>query len=304
MSLLGKWFGFARDEVFEEGMAAYDRGEYEEAIDAFEECLDDADPSIARLARFYLADSHSQAGQKQLAAGSAAEALECFESALRLNPDYPDLNLGAARACRELGQAGRARVFLRRALRKNPRYGEAMALEAALIYEDGQYAEGLDRAAEVLESEPCLGSDRYRAALDAHERGDHASVVRLLVSLTTTVGDAGVHRMLGDCLARDADWEGAAKEYAAAVAQSAADVELRCRLGHALYEVGHYAEAAKHLEEAIQLNDGHAEAHARLALVYRCLDQPVFAVREHRRAYELNPDHPLVVRDLGRAYLK
>lgn len=296
MSLLGKWFGFARDEVFDEGMAAFDRGAYEEAIEAFEECLQqDPEPSVMRLARFYLAESQAQLGQAFLERGQALIALRHFESALRRFPTFPDLNLCAARACREMGARQRAKHYVDRALQSNSVFVEAILLDAVLEYEAGRPVEALARAREAIELEPGIGAAHVQNAHACHGDGRAEEVVRHLLAMASTVsGDAGLHARVADSYMRDHMYSEASTEYRKALQIAPQRAELHCRLGQALLAQGQPSEALETFSDAVRLNPASAEAQAHLGLAHQALGREAEAALAFQRAQALNPDHPVV----------
>lgn len=294
MSLLGKWFGFARDEVFDEGMAAFDRGAYEDAIEAFEECLQqDPEPNVMRLARFYLAESQAQMGQSYLERGEPLAALRHFESALRRFPNFPDLNLCAARACREMGARQRAKAYVDRALQSNSSFVEAILLDAVLEYEAGRPDTALVRAREAVELEPAIGVGRLEQAHGCHGDGREQEVVQHLLAMASTVsGDAGLHARMADSYMRDRMFTEAATEYRKALDIAPQRAELHCRLGQSLLAQGRTAEAVDTFNDAVRLNPASAEAQAHLGLAQQALGRLAEAAQAFRRAQELNPDHP------------
>lgn len=99
MFLVGKWFGFSCDEVFDEAMAEFDRGSYEDAIEAFAHCLaeHDVNPATQRLAKFYTAESYAQIGLEYLREGNPVLALKNFENATEFDSTRPYKPLYEAR---------------------------------------------------------------------------------------------------------------------------------------------------------------------------------------------------------------
>lgn len=305
MSLLGKWFGFARDEVFDEGMAAFDRGAYEDAIEAFEECLQqDPEPNVMRLARFYLAESQAQVGQTYLEKGQPLSALRHFEAALRRFPTFPDLNLCAARACREMGARQRAKAYVDRALQSNSSFVEAILLDAVLEYEAGRPDAALARAREAVELEPGIGEAHLERAAGCHGDGREDEVIQHLLAMSSTVsGNAGLHARVADSYMRDQMFSEASVEYRKALDIAPQRAELHCRLGQALLAQGQPAEALGNFADAVRLNPASAEAQAHLGLAHQALGREAEAAQAFKRAQDLNPDHPVALAALQQGYL-
>lgn len=303
MSLLGKWFGFTCDEIFDEALSEFDLGAFDEAIEAFERCLqdDNADVATVRLSRFYIAESHAQLGKSDLRNGNPIAALRNFEAALRLFPNYPDLNLNAARSCYALGLRSRAREFLDRSLEINPRYPEALLLDGALLYDQGRFDEGLDRAEHAMELDPSLGMDRLRQIQARHREGERQTCAKALSALAMTVqGDATLHARVADSLFRDGMLEEAVEEYETAARLAPGQAEIQTKLGRVLVVLGRPSEALEHLRTALRINPASPDAYAQAGLAYRLLGNGLEAIAAFQKAVTLCPDHPVATQELRR----
>jgi tetratricopeptide (TPR) repeat protein len=301
MSLLGKWFGFASDEVYDEGIAAYDRGAYDEAIEAFESCLQDSnDPNISRLARFYMVQSHAQLGAAAFRRGQYLIAGRHYEEALAFSPHFPDLNLNAARAYRELYQQDRRDYYLRQALKANPRYFDAIVFDAVVRYEKGHHAEALCRLLDACDLSPEVQCDLFMSVLDAYEHGYHQQAVQNMLALMPDgSGDAQVHVRLGDSFARDRMISDAIAEYEKAISLAPNYADVHYKLGKLYLDHGHLEDAALAFSEAIQINEDYADAHAQLGVAMRRLRKEKEAQNAFRRALELNPEHQVALRSVA-----
>ncbi len=291
MSLVGKWFGFERQELFDEGLAAHGRGAYDEAVEAFEACLEaDADGATLRLARFYLADSHSLLARQLTQKGDHVSASVAICNALSINPNYPDLHLLAAKIHRWLDRPEVMEHHLARALEINPRFANALVFQGAAIYERGNREEGLSTIARAFEIDPHLDRSALEAARRSDALGDHVRASAELYAISSRRDAANLYKDLGDLCMRDSDFEEAVHEYRRAVDLAPIYADLQCRLGKALLELGSVDEAEERFRAALQLNPRYAEAHARLGLALRLQQRHREAEQEFRRALDLAPD--------------
>lgn len=302
MSLFGKWFGFGRNQVYDEAMRAYDVGLYEDAIEAFQTCLHDgAEPAMARLANFYIGESYSQLGTAALVSGNARAAAANFARAVALFPQYPDLHLLLARAYRAQDRLEAQELCIDRALEINPNYIDAILLKGVALYESGRTEDGLAWIARAVEMEPDLATERYAVAMHFHERGDarRAGATFALLSSPTS-SDANFHARVAASLVREGKYLDAIYEFEKALHSAPGYADVRCNYGRTLLELGQSAEAIAQLRAAIELNPDYAEAHAQLGVAYRITRRNAEARAEFRRAYELDPANPVARFELER----
>ena len=182
MSTLGKWFGFDTDEICEEGFAALDRKDFEEAARAFETCLRESDnESTVRLARFNLAECYTQRAIASFHQAHYERAQIEIEKSFQFAWPTADRHLWAARIARRLDSPEEADYQIERALALSPTHPQALALQAATFYEEGRTDEALARA-EILPPDDDARVERFR---DAHARGDRLTAVAHLLALAT-----------------------------------------------------------------------------------------------------------------------
>jgi tetratricopeptide (TPR) repeat protein len=292
-----KWFGFSKDEVFDEGMAAFDRGDFEAAVDAFHRCQRDcADGDELRLSRFYLTQSLAELGHERLMAGEAGNALNYFSQALTFGPGYPDLHLSAAKACHELGLAGDVDRHLERALVINPRFVDAIVFQGMSWYEQGLFHEAFGRLNYACQIDSHLDIERFLRAMQLHSNGDHDGALRQIRNLTClSTADACLHQRLGDNYMREHRFVDAISEYKKAIDLSPDFADPYCRIGKAYLAVNMPAEASSYLEKCLRINETHADAHAQLSLAYKMLQKPNEARRSAETALKINPDHAIAL---------
>jgi tetratricopeptide (TPR) repeat protein len=105
-----------------------DMGAYDQAAQEAGRLEDREAPGAPRLSlgvRGKLANAHADLGRKYHELGMYAEAIQEYDKALGLCPNFPDLHTRRAVSCRELGQYTDAKVSLLTALEIKPTYIEA-----------------------------------------------------------------------------------------------------------------------------------------------------------------------------------
>ncbi len=301
MAFLGKWFGFDREEVYEQGLRAYDRGDWEGAIERFETCLDHAgDDKMIRLAQFYLSDSYAELGVTFIRAGDNISAVRNLSTAIEMSPHYPDRYVALAQAYRGLGINEARTRAIDRALEINPRYLEAIRERGLLAYEEGRYSDAQVDLGQWAASDPVRRNGPYRRALARHAKGDVDGALALLLELSSDEGDEGaIHAKIAQNYMRERMYEDAALEFEKSVNLSPRYADVHCKYGQVLIELGRAVEAEQQIRYALQVNPRYVEAHAMLGVALSHLEQTDHADAAFRRALDLDPDNEIAQRYLA-----
>jgi tetratricopeptide (TPR) repeat protein len=202
------------------------------------------------------AASYQNLGTTFLEAGRLDEAVEAFNHALALEPDY-------APAHNSLGSV----------LRQQGHHDEAIAqLEAA------------------LRLQPAFDDARFNLANARADRGDWARAIAEYEAILRRRPDAvDVQSNLGIALASANRPVEAVEHFRAAVALAPQDAKAHYNLGHALLVRGDSSEAVEHLARALQLDPGDATTHDELGSVYLAKQDFANAAHEFRESIRLSP---------------
>src|SRR5689334_22394663 len=136
-SALKHW---GRNRDYHRGILHYNRGEFAEAVEAFEIALahmDEAKDPQYGLGAFYAAEARANLGLARMQKGDDGRAEEDFRKALARNPGYPDLHYYVALLCERGGRARDAAAALEQALSLHPGYLEARLLYAVVLSQLG-----------------------------------------------------------------------------------------------------------------------------------------------------------------------
>lgn len=302
MSLTGKWFGFGRDASYDEGLRLFDRGAYEDAARLFEACLSKGpEPAVARLARFYLAESYVQLSATQDEAGRPHEALATLERAIELHPNYPDLHMRRARIADRLGDDALRDLSLAMALELHPRYVAALAFQGLAAYRAGRREEGLKRLEEASAAAGPRGQGVFEDALARDVAGQTAEAEEAFVAMMGVEHDpANEHAALALEFLRNGQLEEAAAQFELAVRYGPRYADVRCRYAQCLLEMNRLEEAEAHLRVALELNPNYVEALAQLGIALKRLGREGEAREAFRAAAALDPHHAIATHELSR----
>lgn len=202
------------------------------------------------------ADTYFNLGATLAEAGSASQAIECYERALRIDPDLGEAhnNLGVLLSIQ--GKLPEAADHLEAASRLTPGSAKARNNLGVALARMGRFGE-----AEM----------QYRA------------------SLASEPGSAETRNNLGLVLMQQGKLPEAEREFSEALGHDAANVKARINLGLALAAQGRDGEAIVQFREAIRLEPRSAEAHLRLGRALARLGRDSDARAELAAATELDP---------------
>src|SRR5262245_66212751 len=254
-----------RNRHYSRGILHYNRGEYAEAVSAFEEALaaiDDVQSPEYSLGTFYAAEARANLGLARFQQGDDARAEEDFRQALIHNPNYPDLHYYVALLCERTGRPAEAAGALERALALHPDY-----LEARLLYAVVRARLG-DTAGARLELERCVALGFELPPGLSLEPGAPLGPPewQALRARATRRNEAARQVAVAAEKAHAGDREAAVKALEQAVVAEPRFADVRCRLAALLAELGRHDEALAHLKVALDLNPNYLEARTRLGI--------------------------------------
>ncbi|MCH7905059.1 MAG: tetratricopeptide repeat protein [Armatimonadetes bacterium] len=302
MELVGKWFGFGRNENYDAGVRAFDASEYEVAVEQFKICLaSDPDVSTRERAKNYMAGSLGKLAKQEVASGDWTRALHFLDDAVSLRPAYADLRMLRALVFDRLGRLEDREWEISFSLSMNPRYGLAVLYDGIGALELGKKEEGLKRVREAATCDPRLASPEYEAAVQAVEQGDLAAAIDALkaVQPIQTVDAEDIARE-ADELAHQGRYRDAEERFRRALEISPRFADVRCKHGQALMQIDEIEQAIAEFREAISINDRYADAYAYLGVSLKRSGQNEDAMVAFRTALEIDPSHAVAQQEVER----
>jgi len=221
-------------QTIEDGVAAWEREHFEEALASFRTVLAEH-PNFA--------DIHNKAGLCLAMMGEPVEALGHFDHALELNEGYAEAHLNRGIILNELGRHEEAKVSLRRAgeidTRDSTQYPSALGNDLAdglarvgfLYMRADQPRKALEHYREALEIRPRFQDIRTRfagALLEVGEVQQARAELKTVLEARPFMADARV--MLGVALQRLGEKEAAIEAWKRCAADAPEDMRPRAYL--------------------------------------------------------------------------
>jgi protein O-mannosyl-transferase len=218
--------------------------------------------------------AHNNLGKALYDKGRMPEAIQHFQQALKINPNYALAcnNLGGALA--KINQLPRAIELFRQALLIEPDYAEAHSNLGLFLDKTGRRQEALEHLKRALIIDPDLFEAHDNMGLflieegRLHEAIDH---YRRALELKPDLLDA--QHNLGIALVQTNQPKEAIEYLSQTLHLNPNQPEIQYYLGLALYQLGRPAEAIEHLRIASNLKPDYAEAQALLAIIHAKINQ-------------------------------
>ena len=190
--------------------------------------------------------------------GKVTEAIERYQAALRLNPNYADAHNSVGAALANQGKVAEAIEHYQTALRLRPDFAEAHGNLGAALAQQGMLAEA---------------NDHYRQALQI--KPDYADA----------------HGNWGNALARQGKLAEANEHYRQALQIKPDYADAHFNWGNALARQGELAEAIAHYQQALQIEPDSAQAHTNWGNVLAQQGKLDEAIAHYQQALQIRPDH-------------
>ncbi len=299
MSFVGKWFGFGKDQAFDDGIRAYEKRSFADALGRFRDSLGHAqDLAVRERAKSYVAGCLGKLARESMNHRDFEDAEKYLIEAIDVRPGFADLWLSLAQVRRALGNRVQAMADVEKALEINPNYSAGLALRGTLLYKTGQHAEGLSDVHRAVAFDHRLAGKAWDAAQSAHEAGDHEKAYEELLQIKPHGDDANDLVAAGDHHAKKGDWKQAEAHYRAALEIAPSYADVRCRHGQALMELSELHSATQAFQHAIAINPDYSEAYALMGVVLRRSGDEENALIAFRHALDIDPHHPIASQEV------
>jgi len=236
-----------------------------------------------------------------------AEAIPLYRKALALNPAMPGLRLNLGLALFKAGELNQA-IQIFEPLRKSepPSSAEAQRLTTLIglaYYGLQKYTAAVPYLKEAIASDPqnlpfrlvlahsCLASKQFQCVLDVYHE-----------ILTLNAESAEADMLAGEALDEMNDHAGATQQFRAAVKANPKEPNVHFGLGYLLWTQGQYEEAAREFQAELANVPKHVQAMAYLADANIKMNHPDVALPLIKKTIEIDPGMEMAHLDLGILY--
>ncbi len=239
----------------------------------------------------YYAEGHYEVGTTLLQLGRVQEAIDQYEWALRIKPDYgePHENLGNALVQRGRVAAGIAHY--EQALRLNPHYAEGHYNLGNALLQVGRVQEAIGHFEEAIRLKPDLPDAHHSLGLAFVRLGRVPEAIGHFEEALRLKPDyAEAHYNLGVALMAQGRQQEAMGHYEQALRINPDSAEAHSNLAVALLRAGRVPEAIGHWEQALRLKPDYAEAHYDLGVALERVGRAPEAMGHYDQALRAKPD--------------
>jgi tetratricopeptide (TPR) repeat protein len=234
--------------------------------------------------------------------GRPRDAIEHYQRAIALQPDYAPAynNLGVAR--RAAGDLDQAIAAYERAVAMKPEYPDAHYNLANALLDKNKPQEAEEHFRIALQSIPDSAGVRNNLgiALAAAGKGDDA-VAAFRAAVAAEPGSAKAHRNLADALSAAGHMAEAFTEFQRAAELDPNDAATHYNFGSTLLDAGRFDDAIVEFRAALRITPESPEAHNNLGIAIGSKGDVNGAITEFQRALALKPGFADAERNLATA---
>jgi tetratricopeptide (TPR) repeat protein len=223
--------------------------------------------------------------------GRFSEAIEYYERAVRLKPDYASAhnNLGVVLLNR--GRLQEAVEHFEEALRLQPRYADAHDNWAAALLSMGRAEDAIAHCEAALRLNPACANAHYswgNALLNLGRFAEAVEHYKMALEIQPTF--ATVHDNWGSALLRQGNFTEAIEHFKLAANSDPQDIIAHHNWGCTLSILNRRAEAIEHYRRAVEIQPNYAPSYYRLAKDLYAMGRPAEAIERGLQAVRLLPN--------------
>ncbi|MHC4622870.1 MAG: tetratricopeptide repeat protein [Planctomycetota bacterium] len=240
----------------------------------------------------YEAELHYVLGGSLADRGRTAEAMDSYERAIRLRPDYLDAHRNLGVLLVEQSKLKEAAAHYDKALRV---IGEDAGLREGLglaLFEQGKINAAMEQYHKAIEIEPERASAHDNLGRAFFSRGRLSDAYEHFSrAVQLNPDDPTPHNNIGTLLAAQGRLREAIEHYETSLRLRRSQAWTLCNLASAFASLGEFAKAAERFEEALRIAPDDAETRFNLGLCLQQQGRISEAITEYRKALLIDPQH-------------
>ena len=232
-------------------------------------------------------------GNALVRVGRSAEALEPYERAIRLKPDFAEGHNNWGNALLMLGRPTEAIDHYQEAIRLKPEHPVTHNNWGNALSALGRQSEAVEHYQEAIRLKPDNAVTHYNWGDALSALGRHSEAIEHYEqAVRLKADDAEAHYKWGNALLAMGRQPEAIEHYGQALRLQPDYAEAHNNWGNALLAMGRQPEAIEHYLQALQINPDHVAIQINASLVLQQVGRIREAVEHGRQAVRLMPDHP------------
>jgi protein O-GlcNAc transferase len=281
-------------EQIDSVVALFTNGQFQEVIDTIK-ILNESYPNVPLLFNII--------GASYKALGQLSGAIQMFENAVAIKPDYSEAHKNLGISLKDLGRLDAAVISFKKSITLEPNnvdthYNLAVTLKAM---------NHLDSAVKSYEKVVSIKPD-FAAAhnnlgnifKDLGQFDDALKSYKKVIAINPNSPES--YNNLGNAFKELNQLNDAVKSYKKAIAINPDFAEAHNNLGNAFKDLERLDDAVNNYEKAISINQNFAEAYFNLGIVLKQLRQLDQAVIAHEKAIAIKPDFAEAHNNLGNCF--
>ena len=235
---------------------------------------------------------HGDLGVVLASLGRGADARTHLERAVALAPASPQAHSNLGNALAAEGDLAGAAAQYEEAVRRNPRYADALNNLANVLVQQGRSDDAIARYEAAIAADPTYVAARVNLATVLARRGrDDEAIAQYRTALRLDPTRADAEGGWGTRLAAHGAWDEAIVHLAAAARLQPARPDVHYELAAALAAAGRLDEAIAAYARALELRPDSPDLHNDLGIAFARRGNLAAATAEFRKALALAPDH-------------
>jgi len=235
-------------------------------------------------------DARFNLGNAFLQKGSADKAIPQYQKVLEIQPDFASAHLNLGNSFSQQGRMDQAISQYQKALAIKPDYAEAHMNLGICLGQLGRLNEAISQYQKVLETKPDHAEALYNLGHAFFQQGrTDQAISQYQKALAIKPDYAEAHMNLGVCLGQQGRINEAIAHYQKALAINPGYAEAHNDLGICLCQQGRMNEAIAHFQRALAINPGYAEARHNLGNSFFQQGRMDEAISQYQKTLEIQP---------------